>query len=289
MLDAVLIKKVTKAQRNEVSEALIYETLSKDGRLARHSEILRRISEDERRHYDFFKTLSGKDVSPSFLKVRIYLLLARLFGLNFALRMMESGEDLAGRDYDRLRPLFPGIDEIILEEKEHEIKLLELIDEEFLAYAGSVVLGLNDALVELTGALVGFTLALQKTRLVAVVGLITGIAASMSMAAAEYLSTKHEEGGKNPLKASFYTGFTYVFTVVVLVLPYFLLSNIYACLAWVMGGALLIVFLFTFYISVAKGLNFKRRFLEMAGLSLSIAAVNFGIGLIVRKVFGVEV
>jgi VIT1/CCC1 family predicted Fe2+/Mn2+ transporter len=53
--------------------------------------------------------------------------------------------------------------------------------------------------------------------------------------------------------------------------------------------ALFIILLFTFYISVAKGLNFRKRFIEMAGLSLSIASATFFIGLAIRKVFGVGI
>ena len=59
-----------------------------------------------------------------------------------------------------------------------------------------MVLGLNDALVEFTGALAGYTFALQNTLLVAMTGLITGVAASLSMATSEYLSTKSEENAK---------------------------------------------------------------------------------------------
>ena len=50
-----------------------------------------------------------------------------------------------------------------------------------LEYMGSVVLGLNDALVEFTGALAGFTLALSDSRLTALTGSITGIAAALSI------------------------------------------------------------------------------------------------------------
>ena len=44
--------------------------------------------------------------------------------------------------------------------KINESALLQLLDEEKLRYTGSIVLGLNDVLVELTGALAGLTLAL---------------------------------------------------------------------------------------------------------------------------------
>ncbi len=42
-----------------------------------------------------------------------------------------------------------------------------------------------------------------------------------------------------------------------------------------------------FYISVAKDLSFKRKFSEMASLSLSIAVISFGMGYVVRTFLGV--
>jgi VIT1/CCC1 family predicted Fe2+/Mn2+ transporter len=197
---------------------------------------------------------------------------------------MESGEDLAQDIYKGLINMSPKVESIIREEEKHEKELIELIDEESLKYISSMVLGLNDALVELTAALAGFTLALQNARLIGIVGLITGIAASMSMAASEYLSTKQEETDKDPVKASVYTGIAYICTVVLLVSPYFIFENIFLSLGAVVVMALLVIFIFTFYISVAKGLDFKKRFMEMAGLSLSIALATFFIGMAIRKV-----
>ena len=46
-----------------------------------------------------------------------------------------------------------------------------------------MVLGLNDALVELTGTIAGLTFVLTNTTLIAMAGIITGIAATLSMAA----------------------------------------------------------------------------------------------------------
>ena len=158
-----------------------------------------------------------------------------------------------------------------------------MIDEERLKYVGSVVLGLNDALVELTGALAGLTFALQNPRLVATAGFITGIAASLSMAASEYLSTKSEGEGKDPVKSCIYTGIAYVLTVLVLILPFLLLNNLYLSLSITLSSAILIIFIFTFYISVAKGLPFKKRFFEMALISIGVASLSFIIGLFVRR------
>jgi len=164
-----------------------------------------------------------------------------------------------------------------------------MLDEERLRYAGSVVLGLNDALVELTGALAGLTLALQNVKLIALSGLITGIAASLSMAASEYLSTRSEDTGKHPVRAAVYTGIAYIITVTLLILPYLLFKNYYLDLAIALTTAVLIIAAFNYYISIAKGDSFRKRFLEMAGLSLSVALFSFIIGYFIRIWLGIEI
>jgi len=288
-LNPNLKEKILKAQQSEINDYLVYRKLSSILKNKKHSEILENISKEEIKHYEFLKSLTNQELKPNKLKTYIYIFIAKLFGLNFSLKFMEKAEDMAQDTYEKIREISSQIDEILKDEKKHESQLISLIDEERLKYVSSMVLGLNDALVELSGALVGFTFALQNTRLVAIVGLITGIAASMSMCASEYLSTKQEETDKNPFKASIYTGFAYIVTVMVLVLPYFLFKNIYFCLSLVILDALFLIFIFTFYISVAKDLDFKKRFLEMAGISLGVAIINFIIGLIIRKVLGIEI
>jgi VIT1/CCC1 family predicted Fe2+/Mn2+ transporter len=47
--------------------------------------------------------------------------------------------------------------------------------------------------------------------------------------------------------------------------------------------------LFNYYISVARDEPFRRRFLEMAGLSLSVAVLSFLVGYVLRAFLGVEV
>ncbi len=200
-----------------------------------------------------------------------------------------SGREGAQDNYARMEGVVPDVGAVAQDEKAHEEALLAMLDEERLRYTGSIVLGLNDALVELTGTLAGLTLALQNTSLVAMTGAITGIAAALSMAASEYLSTKAEGDGRDPLRASLYTGVAYLFTVLALILPYLVLRNLYLCLAATLAVAVLIIAFFTYYISVARDLPFRRRFLEMAGLSLAVAVVSFGIGILMRTVFGVEV
>ena len=282
-------EKILTIQRNEITEHIIYKKLSSVIKSENNRRVLEQISKDELGHYEFWTSLTNEQVSPDKLKVFLYVLISRLLGLTFGIKLMEKGEGSAQDTYSGFKEVSPRVEDIIQDEARHEQELIGLIDEERLKYVGSIVLGLNDALVELTGALAGFTLALQKARLIAVVGLITGIAASMSMAASEYLSTKQEDTQKSPLKASIYTGFAYVLTVLFLIFPYFIFNNVFFCLAFMLVNALLVVFIFTFYISIAKDLSFKSRFLEMAGISLSIAVISFFICFIIRQVFGIDV
>ncbi|MCM8756423.1 MAG: VIT1/CCC1 transporter family protein [Candidatus Omnitrophica bacterium] len=288
MLGKDIREKILGIQRNEITEHIIYKKLSSIIKEVENKKVLIKISNEEKVHYDFWKTLTQKDVSPDRLKIFLFVLVNRIFGITFGIKLMEKGEGKAQKTYETLKEISPQIEYIIREEDRHEQQLISLLDEERLKYVSSIVLGLNDALVELTGALVGFSLALQNTKLVGIVGLITGIAASMSMSASEYLSTKQEDIGKSPLKASVYTGFAYIGTVIILITPYFIFKNIFISLSFVIFNAILIIFLFTFYISIAKELSFRKRFLEMAGISLGIAFINFFIGLLVRKVFGIE-
>jgi len=152
-----------------------------------------------------------------------------------------------------------------------------------LKYTGSVVLGLNDALVELTGALAGFSFALQNTRLIAVLGVITGVAAALSMASSEYLSIRSDShDGHHPVRAAIYTGIAYMTVVILLIIPFFVFSHYLVSLLMTLIIGLAIIVAFTFYISRANKLSFWKRFLEMAGISFGVALISFIIGYLVR-------
>jgi len=279
-------KEMVNSQKNEITEYFIYKELAK--RNKDNKELLSKIAEDELKHYNIWKGYTKKDVNPDKLKISKYLLISRIFGLTFGVKLMERGEARAQISYEKAN--VKESKKIIQDEKKHEeeLKNINSIHEEALQYTGSVMLGLSDALVELTGALAGFTFALQDSQLVAITGLITGIAASLSMGSSEYLVKKEEEA-KKPMKAALITGISYIATVFLLILPYLLLKNVYLSLTWSLADAILIILLFTYYNSIAKGYSFRRRFLSVAGLSLSVAAISFGIGLLVRTIFGITV
>lgn len=282
-------KQILSFQQTEITEHHIYARLAKKINTAENAEVMEKIAQDELRHYNEWKRHSGKDVQPSWLKVWWYYFVSRAFGYTFGIKLMERGEEKAQQNYAAVAAVIPDAARIQHEEDQHEEELIAMLNEERLEYAGSVVLGLNDALVELTGALAGLTLALQNVKLIALSGLITGIAASLSMAASEYLSTRSEKTTKNPVRAAIYTGIAYIVTVSLLVLPYLLFENYILDLVITLTTAVVIIAVFNYYISVAKGESFRERFLEMAGLSLGVAVFSFVIGYFIRQWLGIEV
>ena len=278
-----------KFQKNEVTEYHIYKKLAEKQKFEPNKKILAEIANDELAHYGDWRQYTEMEIGPNKLQIWFFLLISKLLGFTFAIKLMERSEAGVQKNYAEIRASIQDVDEMIRDENEHEEALIEMLDEERLRYVGSIVLGLNDALVELTGALAGFTLALQNTKLIALTGSITGIAAALSMAASEYLSTKSEEAGKNPVRASFYTGIAYISTVVILIFPYMVLNNVYLCLALALLFAALIIGLFNYYISVAKDLNFKHRFFEMTALSFSVATLSFFIGFLLKSLLPVDI
>jgi VIT1/CCC1 family predicted Fe2+/Mn2+ transporter len=287
MLAEEVSKTIAAVQKSEITEHFIYQKLSQTTKDAHNRDVLMQISRDEIRHYNFWTDYTKRAENPNWIKVWAYYFVSQIFGLTFGIKLMERGEGKAESSYRDISDSIPQAMDIAEEEDEHEKQLIRMIDEERLNYVGSMIRGLNDALVELTGALAGFTLALQNSRLIAMVGLITGIAASLSMGATEYLACKSEEGSQTPLKSALYTGIAYIFTVMFLVFPYLLFTNIYISLGIMIFDAIVVIIVFNFYISVAKDLSFWKRFSEMALLSFGIAAISFAIGFVVRQFLGV--
>lgn len=289
-ISASALARLKKMQQNEINEYEIYTRIAKRTKDAKNQEILLRLANEEKAHYEIWKTYTGEELKPQMGKVRRRVLMAAVFGFTFAVKLMEKGENLAQGKYEQLALEVPEAKEVEEQENAHEMALLGLLNEERLKYVGSMVLGLNDALVELTGTLAGLTLAMQNTQLIALSGLITGISATLSMASSEFLSAK-SEGRNDALKSCAYTGIAYLVTVALLILPYLLFpahAYLYA-LGAMLCIVILILVVFNYYISVSKDMPFKKRFGEMALISLGVAALSFVVGLVVKNVLGIDV
>lgn len=286
-LPSKLQKRVLCFQRNEITEHYIYEKLGEMSEA--NKELFTRLSQDELRHYRIWRRYTSKDVAPDKWKYFKTFLFARLFGVTFATKLMERGEERAQIAYEEMHPFIPESFDIRDEEEKHEAELLRSIDEERLRYIDSMVLGLNDALVELLGTLAGLTLALRQTKLIGLAGSVTGIAAALSMMSSEYLSKKAEKTSTSPLRAAVYTGIAYFITLIILVLPFFLFSQWFISLAFSILGSMLLLLFFTFFLSVVEEIPLQKRFSEMAIIGLGVAGLSFCIGFLLKIFLNIEV
>ena len=281
--------KLLVAQGNEITEYHIYRRLAERQKDPNNAEVLSRIANDEHHHYETWKEYTETDVQPNKWKIFKFYWIARLFGITFGIKLMEKGEARAQLNYDEIGKEIPAAKIISKEENDHETQLIGLLEEDTLKYIGSIVLGLNDALVEILGTLAGLTFALQNTQLVALAGIITGLAGALSMSSSEYLSTKSEGRHEGALKSAIFTGIAYVIAVIFLVVPYLVFTSPFVALIVAVVDSVLVVFLYSYYISVANDQPFRKRFWEMVILSTVVGLISFGLGYLVRIMFGINV
>ena len=284
---AAIIKKM---QQNELTESVIYQKIAAFAKSEENKKVLLRLSQEENAHYEIWKQYTGLEMKPQKGKIFKFVLLARVFGFTFAIKLMENGENHAQSEYGLLQDEIAESAQIRQQEEEHEQALIAMLDEESLQYVGSMVLGLNDALVELTGSLAGFTFALQNNRLIALSGLIIGISATFSMASSEFLAAR-SEGRTDAMKSCTYTGIAYLITVILLIAPYLLLGSAQyiAALICMLLIVVAIIAAFTYYTSVALDQSFAHRFWEMAAISIGVAVVSFLVGILAKQFLGVEI
>lgn len=281
---------IARMQQNELDEHHIYSNIAKQIKKkdTKNAETLQHIADEELKHYQIWRTYTHKSIHPRKLRVLWYTLLAKILGFTFAVKLMEKGESGAQDEYAQLAEEIPESTTIRQQEEEHEQALLSMLDEERLQYVGSMVLGMNDALVELTGSLAGFTFALQDSKLVALSGLIIGISATLSMASSEFLAAR-SEGRTDAFKSCCYTGVAYLITVALLIAPYLLLSNYIVALGVMIAIVLAEIAAFSYYISIVKDEKFVPKFAEMAIISVTVAVIAFIVGVLAKNLLGVDV
>lgn len=279
---------------SEYREQAIYKEMLKGERDAGFREILDALVRQEGAHFQFWRNYSTKkEFHVGFLQILLFKIMRNVLGLTFTLKYIEGGEKDAIKKYNAYlatvtdAQLRERIKEIIGHEEEHERKLISSIKEEKVEFISNIVLGVNDGLIELTGALVGFSFAFQKPSLVALTGFITGLAASLSMASSAYMQAQYEVG-KSAFKAAIYTGMAYVVVVCLLILPYVLISTTLIAVPMMLGIAILVIAGVSYYTSVVFDRKFLKQFTEMTLFSLGVAGITFGIGSLLRSVFKID-
>lgn len=281
--------------RTELTEHIVYGALAAHEKHPANKAALERLSAQEKTHYDFWRTLLPQTLEPKphTLTVFITPFLRAVFGATFTTKLLEGHEKESIATYQSILGDVPAthqarLKQIIEDEKSHELALIGEIKERRVAYLGFIVLGLADAIVEITGVHAGFLGVTGETLIAGVAGVIVGFAAAISMGSASYLQAK-QDPDKSAFISGFATGGAYLCSVVLLAFPYFLIRSMIPAFVISTSIGIILIALFTFYGAIVfENRKFWREFFEATGLMLATAVATFVWGLIIGKVFHVN-
>ena len=287
-------KIAAESAQDEYADRSVYLALSKRERNPAFKKSLEDIANGEQSHFEFWQTYAP-DVKVSEKKLRTYLivLLRIILGLTFTLKLMERHEGKLHLRYKRITESIPSADrtrfqEMMDSEEGQEDLLIGQIQENRVKYMSFIVLGLADAVVEISGIHAGSLGIYGKTQLAGLAGIIAGMAASIAMASAAYAQAKQGFQGSAKWSA-IYTGVSYMITAVFLALPYFLTPNMVGALATSLIIGVVLVAAMTFYDTVISGRPFKRQFGEIAGIILAASLALFVVGTLVGQYLGIRI
>jgi len=277
---------------DELLDHELYARLAARERNERNRKLLEELARDELRHHLFWSKLAGpvRLGLRDRLKLRLLLSLSRLAGKTFTIKLLERGEAATIGEYRRAAAELGGelaaeLAKVIEDEERHESELAGSLDELAVRQLGSIALGVSDAIIELTGVLAGFAGYTGSPLQVAAAGLIVGVSAALSMAAAAYSQAKHERG-KSPRTAAAFTGLFYMLTVLALVAPLLLGAPASIGVALSLACALAILAAFSFYSAVVMERPFLREYLENAAVIMAVSLVGYAFGQIVKELTG---
>lgn len=273
---------------DEFSDYSLYERLSET--IASDSpfaEVLKELSATEHGHYEFWRKYVPEE-EPRLARLKLYwvLFLRRFLGLTFATRYLDRHESNVFKEYQALEHLIPQADrpafhEMITDEREHEKAFALKVESSAVSYISFVVLGLADALVEISGIHAGSLGFYDRTEIAGLAGVIAGGAASLAMASAAFAQAKQGFKGSARLSAT-YTGVSYFLTAIVLATPYFLTSNMVLALSSSLTLAVTILALTTWYSIVIQERAFLKDFLEILAILFAATIVLYTFGYLVR-------
>ncbi|RYL90346.1 hypothetical protein EWI07_11900 [Sporolactobacillus sp. THM7-4] len=284
-------KRLEGIKRDMLLQLSLYKYWQSNLKVEHNRKTFAKIADIERKLLSIFQIEQIQTRMKISRRYRWFVLLAKLLGFTFVAQWLMRKKERRFRKLSSYADEFTPenlqmADSLIQREKD----LIGGLKEIRLDFVGAIILGMNDALVEITGSVAGFTLSMSHSKMIAIAGLIAGIAASLSMAASEFMAERSEGNIKRAATAAIYTGFSYILTVILLVLPFFLVPNNEYMLALLLTViiSVVIIFIFSFYMDVAKKIGFKQRFWEMVFICLGVSGLTFIIGFVVKSFLGIS-
>jgi VIT1/CCC1 family predicted Fe2+/Mn2+ transporter len=237
------------------------------------------------------------------LSTKWILFLRSLFSAGFALEALEYSEEQMGNSLKKLLAISKNrserkqIMEFLRKAEGIEAKLEGEIHRhsKILNNIRDIVFGINDGLVEVLAATVGFAAALQtQPFLVFFAGSIVAISGTLSMAGGAYIATKYEsviskEGADSGIKSAFYVGISYICGAIFPLLPFvFGMKGLEGAAVSIIITALVLSFTAAL-IAIVSRRSVSKRILENLAVSLGAAAVTIVLGLYARYVLKIVI
>jgi Uncharacterized membrane protein len=279
---------------DEYQDYVIYSRLAKREKNSVKRNILEKLSNQEYEHYKFWKSFLDENYEPkinSFIILTISLL-RLLFGTTFSLKFLERHEEKVISSYEKFLNVIPEskrdkLKEILEDEKSHEKTLMSQLEGNFVKYFGYVVLGLADAIVEISGVHAGFLGVTSSTLIAGIAGLVVGVSASIAMGSAAFLQAKQTVGMK-PFTSAISTGLSYLGAAALLAFPYFLTEIMIIAFIASILIAILMTGYFTFYSVVLFERKFFGEFAQNVGLILLTALASYLFGDFLGRELGIH-
>ncbi|MEM1943804.1 MAG: hypothetical protein QXO30_04270 [Candidatus Caldarchaeum sp.] len=281
---------------NEYKDYRVYSTLASVEKNGQRKETLQKLADVEKRHFSFWlQHTPAYKPSTSRVFLNFVVLCRLLLGVTFVVKALEGHEKKTLEEYRLMVSRLENnsvekqaIEKIINEEVEVERELVGHIDEAVAKYLGFMMLGVADAIIELTGVQTGFLGVSSSTVVAGIAGLIVGCAAAVSMGAASYLQAR-QGVSENPVISGIVTGGIYMMTVVALVFPYFILRDmLYAFMLSIVSATILTAF-FTYFSTILQEKSFSTEFLINISILAAVAAGTYLLGRALGELFGVDV
>jgi VIT1/CCC1 family predicted Fe2+/Mn2+ transporter len=282
------------ACEDELRDKTVYARLARsfENKNHNHNQIFTQLADTEEKHYTFWrKYCPNTENKPSKIRIWLVLYLRFLFGTTFAIKLLERHE---AKDIEKFTSIArmiptedkPKFDEMLEDELSHEKGFRDQIESSYVKYLSFVVLGLADAIVEISGIHAGSLGIFNSTEITGLAGVVAGAAASIAMASAAYAQARQGFLGSASVSA-FFTGVSYFISAVILASPYFITKEMVVAMATSLVLAAFIVAVTTYYNSVISERRFLKDFLPLIGIMLVATAALYVFGNVVRLFTGI--
>jgi VIT1/CCC1 family predicted Fe2+/Mn2+ transporter len=291
----------TVAARSEYVDSQIFRHLANThkSRKREHARelavVFDELSETEYQHYQFWRKFSPSAVESKVGRLRLgeVVLIEAVLGAAFAIKFLQRHEKSTLEKYRSVENLIPEEDtrtfrKILKDEAEHEKMLAEQVPSTVLRYMSFIVLGLADAIVEISGIHAGSLGVYNSTELTGLAGIVAGAAASISMASAAFAQAKQGFQGSAKISAMA-TGLSYFANAVLLAAPYFLISKPALAMGASLTAALGVLVFTSYYNSIISGADFRRDLAELAGTMFGASVALLLLGEAIRMYFGIAI